>query len=194
MTEETSSTMLPYATHPSQTNAGQWAALLLKILAIYFMVLGFPIVFTPLYLIGAARWDYFLVSISPYVVYAAAAVLLFWRADRWGPRLLPAGSSVEMGVKINSADAQAIGFSILGVYLIATGAPNLLAMGLHAMTDPNFRGYPTSERLRNFTVPLVQVVAGLVLFLRARGLALLWHKIRSSGRYEDRMNGTNSSE
>ena len=99
-----------------------------------------------------------------------------------------------MGTPIDSATAQAIAFSVLGMYLVGTGAPSLFAAGLHAMADPNFRGYPASERLRNFMVPLVQVVAGLVLFLRARGLALLWHKIRSSGRYDDRINGTNSSE
>jgi hypothetical protein len=174
------------------SSAGQLAALLIKILAIYLFAQCVALI--PI-LVGAVvatlvqgqrfRYQDILISSTYYVGVLLAGVLLLWNANRIARRVTPPSADAGPQDRINGREAQAIAFSALGIYFLVSALPRLLNDIVVVATNPTWRGAGFVEYLQTFISPIVQTVLGLVLFLRARGLALLWHRIRSTRRYGD---------
>src|SRR5437016_443644 len=73
---------------------------------------GGPVVQSVTWLMGAARY---------WLIYVGAGAVLLWKADRWGARLAPKSIGQSPAPKFNSYEAQAIAFSVLGVYIVVQG-------------------------------------------------------------------------
>ena len=184
---EQSPQTLAYQADQSTVFAGQLAALLLKILAIYFLVIALPLITTLFAYVaelitspGGRGWGQtYLYPVLSYGAYLMIAALLFWNAERLGRRLVRTSAGFE-NLPINSANAQAIAFSVVGLYLMGDSLPWFVQqLVLTARTRER------RLEFEYFIGPAIKFVIGLIVFLRARGLAVLWHKIRSSGRYDE---------
>jgi hypothetical protein len=172
---------LEYQQHETTLFAGQLATLLLRILAIYLVVVSLPgLTYYLIAVTGAFIQPNRLPASELWAtVYAAiplaAAGALYWFAPVIGRRMVRDSPRVQAG-RINTYTAQAIAISLLGLYLIVDVVPSLV----HYMLYSSYDGSST-DRFFHIT----KLVLGLILFLQARGLAVVWHKLRSSARYEE---------
>ena len=115
---------------------------------------------------------------------------------RWGARLAPKSIGQSPAPKFNSYEAQAIAFSVLGVYIVVQGIALLWQDVVKYFLDHTWRSGTGSiaVAIEPFLPSVIKIVLGIVLFLRGRGLALVWHKLRSGGRYREPDQETNVSE
>jgi hypothetical protein len=109
----------------------------------------------------------------------ASGIFLIWQGEWVVSRVfrLHKGGAPPLTV---GEHAQAIGFSIAGVLLMTWGLADLGGLAGRAVLSRVLELDDQVEFIR-FLDPLIEFVAGLVLFLRARGLAALWHRIRYGG-------------
>jgi hypothetical protein len=161
------------------------AALLLKLLAIYFAIQAWMGLMWSISFVATRSLDVQTLSYTGALVVGniLPAALLFWKADRWGPRLLRSGGESCETAPINTTEAQAIAFSVVGVYLACNALPdvgrNLFFLYQNARLTGNTSAIP--ETIRLLIGDILMVALGAFLFLRSRGLALLWHRIRTGG-------------
>lgn len=92
-----------------------------------------------------------------------------------GRRILPRDGGGPAAGALDSSTWQAIAFAVLGVYLIVESMPRIVANTVYyGFGESEIMG---AQRLSD----LVQIAVGVVLFFQARGLAGLWHKLRTGG-------------
>jgi hypothetical protein len=82
----------------------------------------------------------------------------------------------------DSVQIQAIAISILGLYLIAAAFPKIVYNAGAIMLDPRWNRAPFHLYLQTFTSSVLELVMGFGLFLRAKGVAIVWHRLRTAGR------------
>ena len=83
---------------------------------------------------------------------------------------------------------QAVAFSVAGVMLAVWGLAGLAGKvaGLVAAEGARSAGQVVpSETLEWLAEPAVETALGVFLFLRARGLAALWHRLQMAGLHRD---------
>lgn len=126
----------------------------------------------------------FLATFVPHALYVALGVWLLVTARRLARWLLPSAAAGSVGLSLAGVEAQAIAFSVVGVLLVGRALPDL-ARGLSYVVQSSSDGIQVGPRwddaLPGLVGVAVQAGLGVVLFLRARGLALLWHRIRTGG-------------
>lgn len=105
---------------------------------------------------------------------AGVGVCLLVFSEWIGRRILPRDGGGPAEGASDSLTWQAIAFAVLGVYLVAESMPGIVANTVYGFNESGIMG---AQRLSD----LVQIVVGVVLFFQARGLAGLWHKLRTAG-------------
>ena len=120
----------------------------------------------------------------PIVLMLLAGVILVTRGERLASKWFPSEStSSSPQWTISAKELQALAFSVLGVYLFLTALPNLAALGMDLFTASSVRlpdtGRVVAHRYWHTGIyGAVQAILGVLLFLRARSLAKLWHIVR----------------
>ncbi len=182
---ETTQSTLEYAgpAPSAPTPLSHLAVLLLKILAIYFIVQAIPTLEGMFLWTDPGRnfsWQLFY-PIGIALGYLIPAGILLWKANKIGPRLVNSGAGGVSGSQLNTLDLQSVAFSVLGVYLVVSATPNLLSSLYAMLRDARWQAYGPVERLRVFVGPACELAFGVLLFFRASGIAALWHRARRAG-------------
>jgi hypothetical protein len=176
--------VLDYHASPSQ-HAGvsrlDLAVVAIRVLAIYAaleviaVISWFPLVWRqsgP----GISVPLHVFVSGIPMALLIAAAVVLWVYAERIAARLLPPQTVTYELLSLTSMNLQALALSIVGAYLVVTSGPHVIGLLAAAAYDKTFRGMLLNE---NTLSTVLQFPLGVVLFLQGKGLARVWHRLRS---------------
>ena len=127
----------------------------------------------------------------PVAALIAAGVLLLRRGDRVAAHLVtdePAPASTASG--LNVRDLQVVAFSVVGLCVFLAALPKFCPMALslfyaHTTALPFDRSRFLRQQAGAFCAAMLQALLGVVVFLQARGLSNLWHRVQA-GRYEKR--------
>ena len=174
---------LSYETPQAET-AVSIGSIAVKLLGVYCIVLTLPVVsyigmiFQRGYRVpGNLGWV--ALAFSPYIVYAAAAVALIRGGDRIALWLFSGGPMIAPLRTTSGAYWQALALSIVGVMTVLHAFPNvvgeLIVRSRYSNTDAGNR----------VIAPVLELAMGVGLFFGSRGLALLWHKLRTAGTPRD---------
>lgn len=125
-----------------------------------------------------AAWEV-LAYLLPALAYALVACLLVARAERLAVWLFPEEHTGSLGLP--SEQIQAVAFSIMGVWLVVQSLPNMV----YALVLPRFS--PKLSVIADGRIDYPRLIysalrlgIGLCLILGAKGLAKLWHGLRSA--------------
>jgi hypothetical protein len=156
-----------------------------KLLGLYALIHAIPQVFSlPLYLWPAASWSpYALLGMLPMATYLAIGVMLLWRAEWVVGRVARIPTGETPPVTFNE-HFQGVAFSVVGVVLIAWALTDLaedVAQFAYIEANRNTGAVIPAMGYTGVVEPLVELAAGVALFLRGRGLAALWHRMRYRG-------------
>ncbi len=172
------------------------ASFALKLLGIYALIEALPLFQSLGGLVYVLRsdgpqaatqaWVYVIMLIPLLLMAAAGAVLLVFSRDL-APRLVGENNPLSIPSVLTGRDVQAIGFAIVAVLIFLHAIPQIgqaIWTGYYAVS--RHLSEPVSGRMRQdfwrYGVPaVIQLVLAVVLFLQARGLADLWHRIRAGG-------------
>ena len=181
----------------------KWHILVLKVAALYCIIQSIPriggavsswfalLLRSPGSPQATAYWGAALESLVSCVLLIALAGLFLFRGEQLVPfppdldkdevPIEPKASTKEG--RISSSDIQAIIFSGVGLLILSLSVPGLggsVTKVIYARIfyQPHF--FNTWE-IALLVQSLIQCGIGLALFLRARGLALFWHRIRKAG-------------
>ena len=123
--------------------------------------------------------------------FAFAAFLLI-RADSLARWLVPttAEQEPEQSASITPEDAQAVGFSILGLFFVLTSLPRALqSLSQLSAAMAAFNSGQSLQivlaRLPRVVGQFLQLILGVLLFFQARALARMWHALRRAGIKEE---------
>jgi hypothetical protein len=178
---------LAYETRPTTLSGVGIGTIALQLVGVYCITQALPLLTALLSVIGfsggrslpSPRWQILFTFIMP-AVYIASGVVLIRFAPRLGVRLFGDSIGGMMVGPINTQLGrylQAIAFSVFGVVMMVSALPRLASImwAVWMNTGSRFNAYgPMVE-------PIIELLLGLALFLQARGLSMLWHKIRTTG-------------
>jgi hypothetical protein len=130
-----------------------------------------------------ATWGGLLATVGavPGVVFVLAGVLLLART-RWVVRRVFPEFAAGTGLSATGRDLQAVLFSAVGVWLVASTLPEAARLVMEYWSTGG--SVPTMARrpLTPETVGvIVELAAGVFLFVGARGTSALWHRLRYAG-------------
>lgn len=155
-----------------------------KLLGIDAILHSLPELFSfPAYLSYSGGGTYALLGLLPAAAYLAVGIVLLWNAEWVVTRIIRVTSGDAPSVMVDE-HFQAITFSLIGVALAVWGLAGLArALGSYVSMETASTGGPVMSEFPVAAVaePLVELVLGVVLFLRGRGLAALWHRMRYGG-------------
>jgi len=172
------------------------ASFALKLLGIYTFIQALPI-FQYLgglaYMLKSSRqgavpefWAS-VVMLIPLLLVAVAGAALFIFSRDLAPRLVGKDGPLGTSTVLTGRDVQAIGFSIVAVLIFLRAVPQM-GHAIWTVFDALSQRYsepPSDRAVQNFFrygIPtIIQLVLAIVLFFQARGLANLWHRIRTGG-------------
>ena len=156
-----------------------------KLLGLYALLHAIPqLVSLPVYFwVGEGRGLYAMLSLLPVATYLAAGLVLLWQTE-WVVRRVARIPAEEMPPATFNEHFQGVLFSVVGVVLIAWALADLaqdVVQFAYIEANRNTGAVLPATGYTTVVEPLVQLAAGLVLFLRGRGLASLWHRMRYGG-------------
>ncbi len=172
----------------------EFTAIILKLTGVYILVryLGFlPMVLSPLTVIrfgqaeSVTTWFWGLAAIIPPLVYLAACILIVVKSEIIATKLIPDDGDFSVGFSLSKEDVLTVAFCCIGLTVLVSAIPTVvqsvsnlaLARKAPEQWDPSRYWINACARL---AANVVQTVIGLALFLQARGLAGLWHKLRDN--------------
>ncbi|RPJ19443.1 MAG: hypothetical protein EHM35_20650 [Planctomycetaceae bacterium] len=172
------------------------ASFALKLLGIYAFIEALPLFQSLGGLVYALRSDrpqaateawVYVIMLIPLLLTAAAGAILLVFSQNLAPRLVGEDKPLGMSSVLTGRDVQAIGFAVVAVLIFLHAIPQIAQAvwtGYYAISQ--HVSEPTSGRMRQdflrYGIPaVIQLVLAFILFLQARGLAGLWHRIRTGG-------------
>jgi hypothetical protein len=120
----------------------------------------------------------------PLLLMAAAGAVLVAFSRNLAPRLVGEDKPLSMPSALTGSDAQAIGFSIVAVLIFLHAIPQIghvIWTGFYTFSrrfSEPMPGWIARDILQYGIPAVVQLVLAVVLFLQARGLSSLWHRIQ----------------
>jgi hypothetical protein len=172
------------------------AEVLLRITGVYALFLAIPhltniLALAALPATAEVRQQYgpwiYAMQILPFLFLAVPALALIIRGDSFARLIVPHDSDAPTDSSIKSVDIQAIAFSVVAVVLALHAVPrigglcgNLWKLRM-AGVDSYARASLVVETWQLAGVIALQFGLAAALFLRGRGLAALWHRIRTGG-------------
>ncbi len=169
------------------------AALLLRLMVIYAMLQFAPSLVYVLGLLGSIvsspRPEYAFVfigvSLLVPVIWIGLCLLVLRFSSRIATRLMPEDGEAGSLPTLSFNQCQTLGFNFIGLLLIVQASPQLIQL----ISTIRFEGYVTEmagrvdvyrRLLPNALAFLTQLLIGIFLFFRARGLANLWSMLQET--------------
>jgi len=178
------------------------ASFALRLLGIYALIEALPLfqfLGSLVYMLragidrNAAQFWALAIMMIPLLLVVTVGAVLFVFSRELAPRLVGKDEPLGMSSVPTGRDVQAIGFSIVAVMIFLRALPHVgQAIWIvfdavsHRIPEP-VPGRLMQNVFRDAIPAVIQLVLAIVLFLQARGLANLWHRIRTAkyGRIED---------
>lgn len=164
------------------------AFLAIRVLAIYVVVLGIRQVANlvdvalPMYMhmtdLNLAQ-ALTIVGVSPLLLWAVG-ISLWLMANRWSKRIIPAAES-RTETAIRSADPESFVLSVVGLVIAILAVTDWIQSVLALVSISN-QGvhFDRQSYYYRFAGQAIEIAFGLVLILKARGIAALLRKIRQA--------------
>jgi hypothetical protein len=184
---ETTATVVRYREGDTPVTLPGLAVVGVKLLGVYMMLQALPqLTYLPTLLWeargggteGWVRLGYLL----PYGCYLLLGIILLGASGWVVTRIMriPPG---EVAPLTGNEHFQGVAFSVVGLLLIAWGAGIASHVAHFAQTQAarNSGAAVADVGYSGLAYPVVEAAAGAVLFLRGRGLAALWHRMRYGG-------------
>ena len=183
------------------------ATVLLRLMVIYAMLQFAP---SLLYVIGIlssisssphpqyAFLSFGITLIAP-LIWIGLCLLVLRFSGRIAGRLMPEDGDAGSLLTLSFDQCQTLGFNFIGLLLIVQAFPQLIQL----ISTIRFEGYVTGmagrvdvyrRLLPNALAFLAQLLAGLFLFFRARGLARHWAMLQDRTRPMKKESDNNTSE
>jgi hypothetical protein len=185
--DPTESTPLAGEDYHAPMSRGDVAVLAIRLLGVFLMIQGsaflgmLGMVFSGLRS-GVEGLGSALALTAPYGIYFSLGIVLVATAGWVGPKLLPnVRRSDDAAGRASARDIQAVGFSVVGVTIAVWSIAELasaiwyLVFRTARRSDDRTAWDMASPLLVQFAV---KAGVGVVLFLGAKGLATLWHRVR----------------
>jgi hypothetical protein len=170
------------------------ASFALKLLGIYTLIQSLPLfqfLGGLMYMLKSNRegivpefWAS-VIMLIPLLLVATAGAVLFVFSRNLAPRLVGEDGPLGTSSVLTGRDVQAIGFSIVAVLIFLRAIPQIsqaIWTGFDAVSRRFSEPVPGRmvQSILRYGIPaVIQLILAVVLFLRARGLANLWHHIQS---------------
>lgn len=136
----------------------------------------------------------------PFALMVLAGIVLLAFSGTLAPRLVGKDEPLGLPGDLSARDVQAMGFSIVGVFIFLRGIPGLgqVITGWSYLAARDYPEPAVNQMVRGLwqdgLSAGIQLLLGAGLFLHARGLANLWHRIQAAryvrieeaGRQQDR--------
>jgi hypothetical protein len=128
-----------------------------------------------------------LITLVPLLLVVAAGAVLIVFSRSLAPVLIGEDKPLGISSAVTGRDVQAIGFSIVAVLIFLQAVPPIgqATWTIYYAASHRFPESAASQVVQGvwrYGVPAaIQLVLAVILFLRARGLAKLWHRIRVGG-------------
>lgn len=118
---------------------------------------------------------------APSAVFAVAGLVLLRWTGAIVQRVFPEFAA-GTGLSATGRDLQAVLFSVIGVWLVAEAVPEAARIAMNywwfGSAAYSAERYGAIPEVAHF---VVQIAVGVYLFARAKGLAALWHRLRTAG-------------
>ena len=171
---------LSYESHSTPLSGLALGTIALQLVGVYCFVQALPVVPLLALFFGTGgtltSWDMLIPLIPPaiYILLGLGFIRLAPQISAWLFRNMAGVMSGPVSAETGRY-LQAIAFSVVGVFVMIDATPKLVRLLGLGLIDMGSGFRPRAEMLE----PVAQFVLGLVLFLQARGLALLWHRLRA---------------
>ncbi|MBN1509441.1 MAG: hypothetical protein JW955_21520 [Sedimentisphaerales bacterium] len=125
--------------------------------------------------------------LAPLLLMGGAGAVLIVFSRNLAPLLVGEDKPLGMSSAVTGRDVQAIGFSIVAVLVFFRAIPQIsqAIWTFYYAASHRLTGSAADQVVQGvwrYAVPgVIQLVLGVVLFLQARGLADLWHRIHAGG-------------
>lgn len=131
---------------------------------------------------------------SALVLFLGAAALLWWGAGALGRRMVSDGQPDSEGGKIVAEAAQAIAFSVVGLFILVRAIPPLASTCTWlALRREEFVLRYDTQTVSTFVSLGLQIALGVGLLFGARGLAGFVKTIRTAGHVKARATSEESA-
>jgi hypothetical protein len=123
------------------------------------------------------------------VIWISFCIFLIRKSDTFAERLYGVDSEASQLIGLGFRDVQMLGYNFIGVLILVQAFPQIVSLMTTLKVHQVFASryslgdsfyFDTLPRLLSF---LAQLVLGLILFLKPRGVANLWKKFQTM-RYE----------
>ena len=169
----------------------EFTAIVLKLTGVFVLVryLGYlPMVLSPLTVIRFGEsntfstWLVGVGSIVPPLLYLAACILIIIKSEKIAARLIPEDGKFRVGFNLSREDVLTIAFCCIGLVFFVGSIPRLVQAFSSLVLTRSTMSQSGHSRpwgvYATLASHLVQAIIGLALFLQARGMSGLWHKLR----------------
>ena len=138
--------------------------------------------------IGSRTLEGFLMAIFfsfiPFVLFLLLSYVLLFKTTNLTKKMLPLEMASESR-SITSREIQALAFSIIGVWVLASTIPNLIQTLTHySMLKANPESIMSAKLNISSKTHLIglfiKLIIGLYLFFSSTGLVNLWHKLQGT--------------
>ena len=121
-------------------------------------------------------------SVVPFIFYCFCAFLLWKYSDALAVGITRDMDTQDSSCAISKTDVQLIAFSIIGLYVLVSGVPNMIAHLVQLVDlyiSQSKTGIMPTRQLSGlwsyFIADMFQIVFGLWLFISPSALVRLWH-------------------
>lgn len=185
---EATATVVRYREGDTPVTLPGLAVVGVKLLGVYTLLQALPnLTYLPSLLWearGGGQWEWARLGyLLPYVAYLLLAIILLGASGWVVTRIMriPAG---EAAPPTADEHFQGVAFSVAGVLLFAWGVAGIashVAYVAQVEAARNSGSTVADAGYSGLAYPVVEAAAGALLFLRGRGLAALWHRMRYGG-------------
>lgn len=134
---------------------------------------------------GGSSVDFVILLLSatvPFTILLIAGILLLKNSDTWGKKLWRGEEAITTQSGITKEEVQIIGFSLIGLLLLAFSVPKLFKILIALFESLSGTGHApySSYVIKDIVFVLVQISIGLYLFIGSTGLNKFWKQIQKT--------------
>ncbi|MHC4442946.1 MAG: hypothetical protein ACYTF1_02885 [Planctomycetota bacterium] len=132
---------------------------------------------------GSPDWIatlFLIISLIPLLLLITIACILIIRSTKFAIRMFP--EAEHEPTETRYLGIQALAYSVVGLFLIASSIPQLFAIIAQIITYSSFGGTPAwLPVISQLVGTCLKLILGLLLFFGCHGVARFWSKLRYAG-------------
>lgn len=166
------------------------ASLVIKLTGIYILIryaAYLPSLLMPLYYAKYTdfnSWVPALLATAVSIIYLGVCVIIVLKSDKISAKIISVDKEMNLTLSITKSDIMTIAFCCIGLIVLVNVIPQLASTATeHFLYKKNPNNMPSNYHFRiipKLVGNIIQLVIGIWLFLRAKGLAEIWRRIREN--------------